>query len=426
MCNKKDYNYFREQIQAQLGKTCQSIYAGFDPTSDSLHVGNLLVLIGLLHTQRGQHQPIALIGGATGKIGDPSGRKTERQLLENDVIDKNLVSISSQIQNVFKNHREYFWDDKKGPLCELKVVNNAEWYKDINFLDFISKIGRHFRMGQMLSRASVQSRMENEEGMSFTEFTYQIFQAYDWLELYKNYNCRFQLGGTDQMGNIMTGCELITRVLKKQAYGLTMPLITNDEGDKFGKSAKNAVWLDKNKTSEFSFYQFFLRQPDTEAEKLLKFFSFLPTNEVYHIIEKHKKMPELRETQKALAKQLTLLIHGQEGLTRAENISEALYSGNANAIGELRKEEVKEIFSGAPYQEIILEAGTNMIEASLLAQCFKTKTDAERIITAGGFYINMKRSTNPLEILTPDVHILPNGISLFRVGKKNYSIIKWI
>lgn len=336
------------------------------------------------------------------------------------------MSITSQIQKVFSNHREYFWNDKKKPLKDLQIVNNAEWYEDINFVEFISKIGRHFRMGQMLSRASVQSRMENEEGMSFTEFTYQIFQAYDWLELYKNYNCKYQLGGIDQMGNIMTGCELITRVLKEQAYGITMPLITNEEGDKFGKSGKNAVWLDKEKTSEFSFYQFFLRQPDTEAEKLLKLFSFLPTNEVFDLIEKHKRMPELREAQKAIADQLTLLIHGEEGLTRAKKISEALYNGNVHAIGELEKDEVKEVFSGAPYQELIMEPGTTMVDAAMLAKCFLRRTDAERIISAGGFYINLNRTTNPAEILTPEIHILPNGISLFRVGKRNYYIIKWV
>lgn len=364
--------------------------------------------------------------GATGKIGDPSGRNTERKLLENDVIDRNVISITTQIQNVFNNHREYFWDDKKGPLNDLQIVNNADWYHDINFVEFISKIGRHFRMGQMLSRSSVQSRLENDEGMSFTEFTYQVFQAYDWLELYKKYNCHFQMGGVDQMGNIMTGCELITRVLKKQGYGLTMPLITNEEGDKFGKSGKNAIWLDKNKTSEFSFYQFFLRQPDTEAEKLLKLFSFMPTNEVFDKIEKHKRNPEFREAQKAIAEQLTLLIHGKEGLERAVKISDALYKGEVNAIGELEKEEVKEIFSGAPYRELIMEAGTTLLDAAMHAKCFPTKDDANRIISAGGFYINMKRSTNPDEILVPDIHILSNGISLFRVGKKNYYIIKWV
>jgi tyrosyl-tRNA synthetase len=281
-------------------------------------------------------------------------------------------------------------------------------------------------MGQMLSRASVQSRIQNEQGMSFTEFTYQVFQAYDWLQLFKLYNCRYQMGGVDQMGNIMTGCELITRVLKKQAYGLTLPLITNEEGNKFGKSAGVAVWLNKEKTSEFSFYQFFLRQPDTEAEKLLKLFSFRRTNEVLDLIEKHRKMPELREAQKELARQLTLLIHGETGLKKAESVSDALYSGEVNAIGELSTQEIKEIFNGAPYRELYMEPGTTMIDAALQAECFKNHTDAHRIISAGGLYINMKRTNNPMEILSPDIHILPNKISLFRVGKRNYYIIRWL
>lgn len=278
----------------------------------------------------------------------------------------------------------------------------------------------------MLSRHSVRSRIESEEGMSFTEFTYQIFQAYDWLQLFKNYNCQFQMGGIDQMGNIMTGCELITRVLKRQAYGLTMPLITNEQGDKFGKSAGNAVYLDKNKTSEFAFYQFFLRQSDSEAEKLIKLFSFRDTNQVNHLIEKHKKFPELREVQKALADELTLLIHGKEALEQAKRLTEALYGGDINALGMLKKEEIKEIFSGAPFKELIMEPGTTLLDAAMQAQCFKTKNDANRIISAGGFSINMKKSSNPAEIMTPDVHILPNGISIFRVGKKNFYIVKWI
>ncbi|XP_070501857.1 tyrosine--tRNA ligase, mitochondrial [Chironomus tepperi] len=417
-----------EKIQAELGKAEQTIYAGFDPTSDSLHVGNLLVLIGLIHAQRGQHQPIALIGGATGLIGDPSGRNTERKLLENEIIQNNLVGIKKQINNIFDNHRAYFWEkkSKKEQLKELMIVNNADWYENINFVDFISKVGRHFRLGQMLSRTSVQSRLQNEEGMSFTEFTYQIFQAYDWLQLFQKYNCRYQMGGMDQMGNFMTGCELITRVLKKQAYGLALPIITNEEGNKFGKSAGNAVWLDSNKTSEFSFYQFFLRQPDSEAEKLLKLFSFLPTNEVFDLIEKHKKNPELREAQTILADQLTLLIHGEDGLKKAQNVSNALYNGDINAIGEMKSSEVKEIFSGAPYKEFLLESGTTLMDLALKAECFKNKNDANRIITAGGFYINMKRSTNPQEIVVPNIHILNNGISLIRVGKRNYYIVRWL
>lgn len=281
-------------------------------------------------------------------------------------------------------------------------------------------------MGQMLSRHSVRSRIESEEGMSFTEFTYQVFQAYDWLQLFQNYNCQFQLGGIDQMGNIMTGCELITRVMKRQVYGLTMPLITNEEGNKFGKSAGNAVYLDRNETSEFAFYQFFLRQPDTEAEKLLKLFSLTETNQVFHLLERHKKFPELREAQKALAEQLTLLIHGKEGLEKAQKVSEALFNSDINVLGELKNAEIKEIFSGAPYRELIMEPGTTMLDAAMRAECFRNKIDANRIITAGGFYINMKKTQNPAEILSPDIHILPNGISIFRVGKKNFYIIKWV
>jgi tyrosyl-tRNA synthetase len=214
-------------------------------------------------------------------------------------------------------------------------------------------------------------------------------------------------------------------VLKRQAYGLLMPLITNEEGNKFGKSAGNAVYLDKDKTSEFAFYQFFLRQPDTEAEKLLKLFSLSPSKEVHDLLEEHKKLPEVRQAQKTLADQLTLLIHGKEGLEKAKRVSEALFGGDINAIGELKNEDVKDVFSGAPFREFIMEPGTTMLEAAMRAECFKNKIDAQRIISAGGFYINMKKTQNPNEILT-NSHILPNGISIFRVGKKNYYIIKWV
>ena len=262
--------------------------------------------------------------------------------------------------------------------------------------------------------------------MSFTEFTYQIFQAYDWLHLLKNYDCQFQMGGSDQMGNIMSGHELISRVSKKEVFGLTLPLITNEEGDKFGKSAGNAVWLDKNKTSEFAFYQFFVRLSDVEAENLLKLLTFHPTNEVNDLIEKHKRTPELREAQKTLANDLTLLIHGKEGLKKATMISDALYKGDVHGLGELKPQEVQQLFSGASYTEHFMEAGTTLIKAAMQIKCFPTETDANRIITAGGFYINQKRSTNPLEILSPDIHILANGVSVFRVGKKNYYIVKWM
>lgn len=281
-------------------------------------------------------------------------------------------------------------------------------------------------MGQMLSRASVQSRLQSEQGMSFTEFTYQLFQAYDWVHLLKAYDCRWQIGGSDQMGNIMSGHELVSRMSNKEVFGLTLPLITNEEGDKFGKSAGNAIWLDKNKTSEFAFYQFFVRASDADAEKLLKLLTLMPYNEVNDLIEKHRKFPEVREAQKALAKQMTLLIHGVEGLKKARMISDALYSGDVQALGTLHPQEIPALFVGAPYAEINLEPGTTMIDAAMKVKCFPTEKDAHRIITAGGFYINQQKTLNPSEVLTRDVHTLPNGVSLFRVGKKNFYVVKWL
>lgn len=349
--------------------------------------------------------------------------------MELDVISYNVKSIEKQIQGIFENHKQLLYDkglQPKEPMMEPIIVNNADWYSSFNFVEFVSQIGRHFRMGNMLSRASVQSRLKSEQGMSFTEFTYQIFQAYDWLHLYKTYDCRFQLGGSDQMGNIVSGHELIGRVVKKEVFGLTLPLITNEEGDKFGKSAGNAVWLDANKTSEFAFYQFFVRLSDVEAENLVKLLTFLPMNEVKDLIEKHRRTPELREAQKTLAKHLTLLIHGEEGLKKALMISDALYKGDVQALGNLQPQEIPNLFAGASYSELFMEPGTTMMKAALQIKCFPSEYDANRIIAAGGFYINQKRTMNPAEILSPEIHVLPNGVSLFRVGKKNYHIVKWL
>lgn len=347
--------------------------------------------------------------------------------MDAEVVNRNVKSIEAQIKNIFKNHEELIHSKSsyKEKLRDLIVVNNADWYSNFKFVDFISQYGRHFRLGQMLSRTSVQSRLEGE-GMSFTEFSYQIFQAYDWLHLLKTYNCCFQLGGSDQMGNIITGHELISRCDKKEVFGLTLPLITNEEGDKFGKSAGNAVWLHSAKTSEFGFYQFFVRMSDAETEKLLKLFVFLPYNEILQAIERHKRNPEMREAQKLLARQLTLLIHGEEGLKKAQKLSDALYSGEVNALGELHPKEISQLFSGSSYNEMVIEPGTTIIDAAMKVKCFANDWHANRIITSGGFYINQQRVNNPQEVISQDIHILPNGVTLFRVGKKNYHIVRWL
>lgn len=330
-------------------------------------------------------------------------------------------------------------------MLPLKILNNEDWYRNQNLVEFISTYGRNFRIGQMISRTSVQSRLQSESGMSFTEFTYQIFQAYDWYHLYKNHGCKFQLGGSDQTGNIMTGHEFISRMEKKPVFGLTLPLVTTEEGDKFGKSAGNAIWLNESKTSPFAMYQFFIRTPDSEVERLLKLFTFLPVEEINLLVEKHKQVPELREAQKKLAQHVTLLVHGASGLETAENVTNALYNGSVEALGNLSTEDVRKTFAGATFTEILAETGLTLLDVAMKVKCFPTEckqfyeylscnmihfnfvfiADAMRIITAGGFYVNQSRATNTSEVISPGVHILKNGITLLRVGKKNYYIVQW-
>ncbi|XP_059617567.1 tyrosine--tRNA ligase, mitochondrial [Phlebotomus argentipes] len=415
-----------DDMRNKFTKETQTLYAGFDPTAESLHVGNLLVIMGLLHCQRKGHQAIALLGGATGMIGDPSGRSTERSLLDVATVEKNLSSIGKQIESVFENHAKYFWNGDQERLLSPKILNNADWYRSVNLVDFISTIGRHFRMGSMLSRSSVQARLNSDAGMSFTEFTYQMFQAYDWLHLLKEHNCRFQLGGGDQMGNLKSGHDLIGRMDKRHVYGIMLPIVTNEEGDKYGKSGGNAIWLDPQKTSPFAFYQFFLRTRDADVERLLKLFTFVPLRKIKELMDRHRNVPEVREAQKKLAQEVTLLIHGEEGVKTAENVSEALYGGNINTLGELSYSDVKTTFQGATVTELIMEPGLSVLDVAMKAECFSSKEDAMRIITAGGFRINNQRTTNIAEVLSPGIHILKNGITLLRVGKKNYYVVKWV
>ncbi|KAI4457101.1 tyrosyl-trna synthetase [Holotrichia oblita] len=414
------------EITDLLNAKPQTVYAGFDPTADSLHVGNLLVLINLLHWQRGGHNVIALLGGATGNIGDPSGRTTERDELQSAFIDENVKGIKRNIEIIFENHRKYFWKDNEGNLPNVRVVNNAEWYDKMNPVYLIGKIGRHLRMGTLLSRTSVETRLASPNGMSFTEFSYQLFQAYDWLHLNQNYGCRFQIGGNDQMGNIMSGHELIRKVRKEGVYGLTLPLITTEMGDKFGKSAGNAVWLSETKTSPFIFYQFWKRLSDIDAEKFLKLFTFESLGFIKDLMRQHREKPELHLAQKYLAEQITLLVHGEEGLKTAEIATKALYDKDISALGNMKAEEVVRLFDKANLVQILPEPGQSVLDLALKAGCFLKSNDALRIISTGGFYINQQKSSNPDEVLNPSVHRLSNNISLLRVGKKNYYVVKWL
>jgi len=271
---------YSHNLARHLEKQVSCVYAGFDPTADSLHIGNLLILLGLLHFQRAGHKVLALLGGATGRIGDPSGKNSEREEIPVENLQSNLHGIQKDVENIFDNHRKYFWNESaQGVLSPVQIINNETFYQDMNIIDFLSKVGRNMRVSKMIARHSVKSRLESEAGISLTEFIYQAFQAYDWLHLVSSHDCRVQLGGSDQLGNLAAGYELISRVYPedKAVWGITLPLVVNEEGNKLGKSAGAPVWLSKDKTSPFQFYQYFRRLPDAQAEQLIRQFTFFLT-----------------------------------------------------------------------------------------------------------------------------------------------------
>ncbi|XP_076160626.1 tyrosine--tRNA ligase, mitochondrial isoform X2 [Ptiloglossa arizonensis] len=344
-------NIYMENIKKLWNSPPQCVYAGFDPTAESLHIGNLLVLINLLHWQRCGHQVIILLGGATGLIGDPSFRKTERVEIENVVLEENLKSIQNDIKNIFENHKRYFYNRKKN-LIPIIIHNNLEWYNNMNMLSFIKDIGKYFRMGTMLGRNSVESRLQSDIGMSFTEFSYPLLQGYDWLHLQRTYKCNFQIGGQDQMGNIMSGIK--------------------------------------------------------------------------DIVKNHFLNPELRNAQNILAEEVTLLVHGEEGLVAAKRASSILYSKSIESLSRFNANELLQILEGATLVDILSEPGINIYELALKAKCFKTEQEAKRIISSGGFYVNYQKITNIDEIVVPGVHILSNNVTLLRVGKKSYFIVRWL
>ncbi|XP_078042926.1 tyrosine--tRNA ligase, mitochondrial [Augochlora pura] len=415
-----------DKIKKLWRKPPQCVYAGFDPTAESLHIGNLLILMNLLHWQRCGHQVIALVGGATGLIGDPSFRTSERVEMDDIVAHENVKSIQQDILNIFKNHEKYFSKNLRTKILPVKILNNLEWYSDKNIISFIREIGKYFRMGTMLGRSSVQARLQSENGMSFQEFSYPVFQGYDWLHLYRTYNCKFQIGGHDQMGNIMSGYELVTKCLHKEVYGLTLPLITAEGGKKFGKSTGNAVFLSSNRSSSFQLYQFFIRTEDADVEKFLRFFTFLPLKRIQEIVESHFKNPEFRIAQKILAENVTLLVHGEAELVSAKKTSAILYDTSIDNLSKINADELAQLLEGAKVVDMFSEHGLTVYDLAMKAKCFQKDHDAKRIIAAGGFYINYQRITNKDEVLVPGIHILQNNVTLIRVGKKSYHVVRWL
>lgn len=390
------------------------VYCGFDPTADSLHLGNLVAIMGLAWFQRFSHKPVAIVGGATGMIGDPSGRSSERQLLDSETIQHNLKGIKRNLETVLK------FDSNSNNVL---ILNNFDWYQGISFIDFLRDIGSLFRMGPMLSKDSVRSRLQSEEGMSFTEFSYQILQGYDFLHLHRSHGVTIQLGGSDQWGNITAGTDLIRRVEGKAAYGITFPLLTTSDGKKFGKSEKGAIWLSPEKLSPYEFYQYLIRVEDADVIKLMRLLTFLDMSEI-HSYEKLMQQPDYvpRTAQKRLAEEITRLIHGEEGLAIAIRVTEGLAPGNKT---EMNIEMLESIASNMPCVHLKMDKILNVKLIDLLVETGlqKSKGEARRLIANGGVTINNEKIDNENFILGSNC-LIENRLMLISTGKKNKLLIR--
>jgi len=407
--------------EEHLLESMRSAYIGFDPTSDSLHIGNLVPIMLLAHFQRCGHKPVALIGGATGMIGDPSGKSNERNLLDETTLRHN--------QNAIKKQLAHFLEFESSADNAAILVNNYDWMKDISFLDFIRDVGKHITVNYMMSKDSVKNRISSEstEGMSFTEFTYQLVQGYDFLHLFKEYNCSIQMGGSDQWGNITTGTELIRRIEKGKGYAITCPLITKSDGTKFGKSEGGNVWLDAKRTSPYKFYQYWLNSSDEDAEKYIKIFTFLTSEEIIDLIKEHKNTAHLRFLQKRLASEITTMVHSQDIFENAEKASNILFSKTfKNDIKTLDEATFLDVFEGVPQSEISktdFENGLDMIAALAAKTNFLASNgEARRALKENSVSVNKEKINENYIISTED--LINDKYIILNKGKRNTFIIK--
>ncbi|MFV5690423.1 tyrosine--tRNA ligase [Flavobacterium sp. LT1R49] len=395
-------------------------YVGIDPTADSLHIGHLVGVMLLKHFQLSGHKPLALVGGATGMIGDPSGKSNERNLLDEATLRHNQEAIKGQLAR--------FLDFTSDAANAAELVNNYDWMKNFSFLDFIRDIGKHITVNYMMSKDSVKKRLSSEaaEGMSFTEFTYQLVQGYDFLHLYKNKNCTLQMGGSDQWGNITTGTELVRRIAQGKAYALTCPLITKADGTKFGKSEGGNIWLDSARTSPYKFYQYWLNTSDLDAEKYIKIFTFLSKEEIEILTEKHREAPHLRLLQKRLAEETTVMVHSAEDLENAIKASNILF-GNSTSddLKQLDEATFLDVFEGVPQAEITrneIETGIDIVAVLNEKTGFmKSNGEARRALTANSISVNKEKVTEEFVLSAKD--LINNQFVLLQSGKKNYFVL---
>jgi tyrosyl-tRNA synthetase len=400
----------------QLEKEMTSAYIGFDPTSDSLHIGSLVPILLLVHLQKAGHKPFALVGGATGMVGDPSGKSEERNLLSEEVLNYNLSCVKKQL--------EKFLDFNPALPNTAEVVNNYDWFKEMRFLGFIRDVGKHITVNYMSAKDSVKKRLDGENGMSFTEFTYQLVQGYDFYWLYTNKNCKLQMGGSDQWGNITTGTELIRRIGNGEAFAFTCPLLTKADGGKFGKTEKGNVWLDPEKTSPYLFYQFWLNATDADAEKWIKIFTFLSAAEIESLARHHTAQPEARQLQKTLAQHVTTFVHGEEGYKKALADTEKMFSNQSAPAESLSEEDLQSLEGIArfDYAADKLTPGIDVVSFLADTGIIASKGEARKLIQGGGISINRKKVENIQ--LTVDATLLLHGkYILVQKGKKNYYLV---
>lgn len=405
-----------------LKKEITSGYIGFDPTADSLHIGHMVQVMLLMHFQRAGHTPVALVGGATGMIGDPSGKSEERNLLDEDSLRKNQEAIKVQLSKFLD-----FQSDKPNRAI---MVNNYDWMKEYSFLGFIRDIGKHITVNYMMSKDSVKKRIgsESKEGMSFTEFSYQLVQGTDFLHLYNNYNCKLQMGGSDQWGNIVTGTELIRRKAGGEAFALTCPLITKADGTKFGKTESGNVWLDPAKTTPYQFYQFWLNVSDEDAAKYIKIFTILGQEEIECVINEHNRAPHERLLQRRLAEEVTIMVHSEIEYEGAVEASQILFGkGTTDSLKKMNENTFLSVFEGVPVFDVsssILKAGVTIADlCAEHSQVFASKGELRRLVQGGGLSLNKIKIENPELVIATD-YLLNDKYLLVQKGKKNYYLIR--
>jgi tyrosyl-tRNA synthetase len=404
-----------EGAAEHLAEASRTIYAGFDPTGPSLHIGHLLPVMGLVHAQRAGHTPIALVGGGTGLIGDPSGKTAERKLLTKEQVGANAEAIRAQL--------EHFLDfDAESNAARMR--NNLDWLGGLPLVDFLRDVGKHFSVNQLLAKESVKRRIASDEtGISFTEFSYALLQSYDFLELHRSEGCTMQMGGSDQWGNITAGIDLVRRMDGARAYGVVFPLITQASGTKFGKTEEGGVWLDAGMTSPFRFYQYWINVHDADVVKYLKYFTLLSADRVEELAAEVASAPQARAAQKALAEDVTRRLHGETGLAAAERATRALFGGEVEG---LSAEAIADIFADVPSTEIARDAlggaGKPLVDLLAEAGIASSKGDARRSIEGGGVYVNGVRVADAAAVVTPD-QVIEGRFLLIRMGKKRYHLV---